>query len=337
MANVVNAWPFSPVPEVSPSLAALTFPGTAKGVSSAAQTITLKNSGHGSLSLSATGDGIKITGTNATSFAQTNNCGASVAVGASCQIKVVFKPVASGSLTASIGIADNAFGSPQAVTLTGTGLAPAIKLSVSTLTYTALPVGKTSYSKPVTLKNTGNSALAISSIAVKGANPMSFTETNNCGSSVAAGKSCTISVIFKPMKIGALAADVVITPKASGSPQQIAVSGTGEGRVVVLSGGSLAFPETTVGKAAQTQSFTISNIGNYVLGRPTGALISITGTNPNSFSETNNCDNRVAAGGKCTITVRFAPKKTGPLTANITFTDNAQPSTQNVKISGTGQ
>lgn len=338
VANIVNVWPATPVAAVTLSSASLTFAGTAKGTSSAAQTITLKNTGHGALSLAGTGNGIEITGVDATSFSQTNTCGSSVAIGASCLIHVVFKPLATGTLTASLSIGDNAFGSPQTVSLSGLGALAVAKLSSTTVTFGPIPVGKTSFKQNVTLKNTGNAALTISSIAITGGNPNSFSQTNNCGASVAIGRYCTITVGFKPQKLGALTANVSITDKASGSPQEIVLKGTGSGPIAFLSAGSLAFPATTVGKAAPTQNFTLSNLGNYVLGKPGGGvLITITGTNPNSFTETDNCDNHVAPGGKCTITVKFVPKKTGPLAANVTFTDNAVPSPQEVKLTGTGQ
>ena len=56
-----------------------------------------------------------------------------------------------------------------------------------------------SVAQPVTLTNTGSSALAITSITISGANLHLFSQTNTCGTSVAVGSTCTISVVFKPM------------------------------------------------------------------------------------------------------------------------------------------
>jgi len=64
---------------------------------------------------------ISISGANSGDFAQTNNCGSSLASGSSCFINVTFKPVAKGRRTASVSVNDNGAGSPQTVGLSGTG------------------------------------------------------------------------------------------------------------------------------------------------------------------------------------------------------------------------
>ena len=78
---------------------------------------------------------IAVTGTNAGDFDQTNTCGSSVPAGGNCTISVTFTPTAIGSRTASVTITDNAAGSPQTVSLTGTGSGPVVGLSASTLTF----------------------------------------------------------------------------------------------------------------------------------------------------------------------------------------------------------
>jgi FlaG/FlaF family flagellin (archaellin) len=84
---------------------------------SGATTIALTNKNTVAISIS----GISITGTDPGDFAQTNTCGKSLAAGASCLIKVTFKPLAKGVRTAEVSISDNAGGSPQKVSLRGTG------------------------------------------------------------------------------------------------------------------------------------------------------------------------------------------------------------------------
>src|SRR5208283_4788310 len=83
------------------------------------QTVGLYNTGNSLLSISS----IALGGANSTDFAQTNNCGSGVAAGANCGINVTFTPTAPGSRCASISINDNASGSPQAISLSGTGVA----------------------------------------------------------------------------------------------------------------------------------------------------------------------------------------------------------------------
>jgi hypothetical protein len=105
----------APVAVLTP--ASLSFTAAA-GTTSAAQTVTLSNTGSVPLT---------ITGITAPSsplmglFNETSNCGASLAAGASCAISVTFAPVTTGSATGNILVTDNATGSPQTVSLTGTG------------------------------------------------------------------------------------------------------------------------------------------------------------------------------------------------------------------------
>jgi len=110
----------SPAPTVSLSTTSLTFASQNTGTTSIPLSVELGNDGNALLSISS----ITISGTNATDFAQTNNCGSSVAPGSPCNISVTFTPSAAGSRTASISISDNASGSPQTISLNGTGVAP---------------------------------------------------------------------------------------------------------------------------------------------------------------------------------------------------------------------
>ena len=195
------------------------------GTISANQPIKLSNTGKSALSISS----LALTGTNAGDFAQSNNCGASVAAGAYCTINVTFRPTATGTRTAAITLTDNAAGSPQTVALIGTSTAPVVSLSPSTLAFAGQSVGATSAAQAIQLFNTGNSALSISSLALTGANASDFAQSNNCGSSVAAGSHCTINVTFTPTASGSRTAAVTLTDNATGSPQAVTLTGTGSG------------------------------------------------------------------------------------------------------------
>ena len=81
----------------------------------------------------------------------------------------------------------------------GPGGSPAVNLSPTSLTFPAQLVGTQSNAKPVTLTNTGNATLLITSIATTG----DFSQTNTCGTSVAAGANCVVNVTFTPTKKGA--------------------------------------------------------------------------------------------------------------------------------------
>jgi len=107
----------TPTPTVQLSSTSLSFGTQSVNVDSAAQTVTLTNTGQAVLSLS----GINVQGANASDFRQNGSCGASVAVGASCSLNIVFRPGSAGTKVASIAITGNASNSPQSIALSGTG------------------------------------------------------------------------------------------------------------------------------------------------------------------------------------------------------------------------
>ena len=215
-----------PVVQFSPS--SLGFSNQTVGTTSAAQAVTLSNIGSATLTISS----IAITGANSSDFAQTNTCGTSLAAGANCTINVTFTPSATGTRTAALTVTDNASDSPQNLSLSGTGASgagsPAVSLSPPSLTFANQTVETTGAAQAVTLSNTGTAALNISSIAVTGTNSGDFGQTNNCGTSVAAGAQCTINVTFTPTASGTRTAALDITDNASGSPQAASLTGTGE-------------------------------------------------------------------------------------------------------------
>jgi hypothetical protein len=111
----------SPMPTPSAKLSAtsVTFGPQAFGTTSAPKSVTLSNSGTAPLaisSISANGD-----------FAQSNNCGTSLAAGSNCKIDITFSPTAAGTRTGTLSVTDNALGSPRTASLSGTGLAGTAK------------------------------------------------------------------------------------------------------------------------------------------------------------------------------------------------------------------
>jgi subtilase family serine protease len=323
-------------PTVTLSAANLTFAATNTGASAAAQTVTLTNTGTAALTLS----GIIITGTNATSFTDTTTCGASLAISASCTVSVTFKPSAAGALSASLSFADNATNSPQAVTLSGTGNAPAVSLSPTSLAFASTIVSSSSATQGITLKNTGTAALTLSGITIGGSNATSFSQTNNCGTSLAASASCTVTVTFKPAAGGALTASLGVADNATGSPQSVTLSGSGvvPAPIVTLSVASLSFPVTAVSAVnnvsySPAQAITLTNTGNAALSI---SSIALGGTTPKSFAQINNCPATLAVAAGCTALVRFSPTASGSLSATLVFSDNASPTTQSIALSGTG-
>jgi hypothetical protein len=96
---------------------ALNFGDQTAGTESAAQTVTLTNTGQDTVTIASIG----LTGADASWFVTSNNCPAIVAVGGACTLLVNFKPASKGAATASLSISDTASSSPQNITLAGTG------------------------------------------------------------------------------------------------------------------------------------------------------------------------------------------------------------------------
>ncbi len=322
--EIVSSTSGGPVAQLSPT--SLAFGAVGTGVTSPARKVTLTNTGTASLSISA----IAITGADLGDFAQTHTCGASLAAGASCTISVTFTPTTTGTRTASLSVTDNATGSPQLVALSGVGTTA--KLTPLSFSFGSVATGVTSPAKVVTLTNIGNASLTITAIGFTGTNASDFAQTHTCGSSLAAGASCTISVTFTPGATGARSASLSVTDSGAGSPQKVILSGVGT--TAKLSPLAVAFGSVSVGVKTAAKTVTLTNQGTSSLSI---ASIAITGTDARDFAQTHTCGSSLAAGASCTISVTFTPAATGLRSAALAVTDNAAGSPQKTTLSGTGK
>ena len=307
------------IPQVALSPNSLSFGNQPVNTASAAQTVTLANTGSATLnlaSISASGD-----------FTETNNCASTLAANANCAIAVTFTPAQAGTRSGTLSITDDAANSPQTVPLSGTGIAPAVTLAPASLAnFGSVLVGQTSAAETVTLTNSGTAALAITSIAASG----DFAATNTCGTSVAAGANCAIAVTFTPTQTGARTGTLTISDNAANSPQTVPLSGTGTAPAVTLAPAALAdFGNVLVGQTSAAETVTLTNSGSAAL-----AITSIAASG--DFAATNTCGTSVAAGANCAIAVTFTPTQTGARTGTLTISDNAANSPQTMPLSGTG-
>jgi N-acetylneuraminic acid mutarotase len=174
-AGIVTA----PVAVLTP--ATLTF-SDVSGTTSAAQSATLTNSGNATLNIT----GITIAGTNPTDFAVStgsNACGGTLAAGSSCLIYVTFTPASAATFSATLSVADNAAGSPQTASLSGTGTpVPTFTLSSPTAPQTVQAGGTAqftitaaaqngTFSNAVTLSASGLPAGAVATFAPPSVTP----------------------------------------------------------------------------------------------------------------------------------------------------------------------
>lgn len=201
------------------------FPNTAVGVPSAGVVIIATNSGGSSIAIS----GIAIGGINSGDFSQTNTCGLGLAAGGSCQVTAKITPTTTGVRNGNITFTDTAPGSPQTVSLQGTGFtpAPSVGLSINALHFGNQTVGSQSNDQVVVITNTGTASLTISTATKSGANPGDFGFSTTCGASLAVGISCSYSIHFTPTTGGSRAANFNVNTNASTSPDIVTLDGTG--------------------------------------------------------------------------------------------------------------
>ncbi len=211
------------------------------------------------------------------------------------------------------------------------------------LSFSSQQFGVPSAPQNVLLANTSSAVLPIdvSKIVISGSDAASFSQTNNCLSTLAAGASCIINVVFSPQLPATLppAGTVVsylaklgYTDAASSKSASVNLDGkaTAEPQVAVTAPGD--FGSICVNQFSPQAAVTITNATN-ASSNLVISSISITG----DFSKTTDCDNaNIPPGGSCTFNVTFAPTAGGSLVGSITVNDNAPSTPQIASLTGTG-
>jgi P pilus assembly chaperone PapD len=212
----MGAFELTDPPKLSLAPTSLRFPGQLLGIPGSPQLITMTNTGDVPITISR----VVVTG----DFSQTTTCGASVAPGASCTFQVAFTATQPGDRTGALTIKDNVAGSPQSVALTGTGQTRSLSLAGTSLRFPGQIVGVPGSPQSVSLTNTGTVPITISQVSVTG----DFSQTNTCGASVGPGTSCTFQVAFTATQTGDRTGALTIMDDVAGSPQSVALTGTGQ-------------------------------------------------------------------------------------------------------------
>lgn len=311
----------------------LAFPDQLVGTRSAAQGVTLTNVGPTVLSIG----GVTITGANAGEFTSgfATNCGATLAAGRSCVVNVRFRPIATGSRTAAITITDSDPTSPQTVALTGVGVAPNVAVSPTAIDFST-PLNVPSAAQLMNVTNTGTAALTINRIALGGANPGQFSQTNNCPGSLPIGGSCTVSVVFTPTNVGTgtKSATLNVNVAAPATQASVALNGVIAVPAFVVAPAAAPFGAQAPRTASAPQVIAVSNTGAAPL---TINNVVLRGTNPNQFALVNGCPATLAAGANCTISVTFRPLSLGTKDATLNVNVAAPATAQSVGLTGIGQ
>ncbi len=228
----------APVPTGMPSLAVPQYVFTFGSViisTPTASSFTITNVSQSNVTLGS--PYYVISGLNAGDFTNPGGAGSCtnsqvLAPAASCTIYVTFTPSTTGNEIAVLTLSSSGVGSPQHVTLSGTGApiaAPAENFSFTVLAFGNVQTGTTSQPIITTLTNSGTSDLVVSALSVTGVNAADFALAGTCTNSttLTPGTSCTLSVTFTPSTTSTESANISITDNTVGSISTIGLTGTG--------------------------------------------------------------------------------------------------------------
>jgi hypothetical protein len=306
----------------------LSFAAQAVGVASLPLTLTVSNSGGSAMA----NLGFQITGPSAGSFSTgTTTCGATLSRGSNCTVQVIFKPAATGGNAATLTVSSATLGvAAVQVALSGTGQTTAgINVSPGQMTFAVATVGQTSAAQTATITNT--SSVAASGLTLVVSSAFSLTQST-CGTSLAAGASCSVGVVFTAAANGTVAGVLTIGSSAFTTAATVILSGTGGlAGSVQIQPGLLNFPATGLGATSNAQNVTVTNSSTTV------ALTDLSLTVSSGFKLAGNtCAAALAPGASCVAGVAFAPTSTGSQTGNLTVSSSVLTNSAQVPLAGMG-
>jgi hypothetical protein len=211
------------------SSSSLAFAATGEGQLSAAQSVTITNTGGlplTSIAISAT-----------SGFQQSSTCVTQLAAGDVCTISVVFAPTQLGAITGTLTIADAL--RTQTVALSGTALVPpGLSVSPSSLTFANQRPGVASAPQTLTVSNAGGMAIANIAFQITGTAASSYAITaSTCGAVLNQGSSCALQVVLDPAGYGSAAATLAVSTSTLGvGTISVPLNGAGFDFAVVVSG-----------------------------------------------------------------------------------------------------
>ncbi len=279
------------------------FPSEGVGSPSPSKAFTLSNTGSTSLVITS------VAASPAGDYAAANNCGAALPAGAACTVQVTFTPSTTGDRPGLLTVHANTASGTVTATLDGTGLTPgAISVTPTSENFPSTVIGSSSSPMTVTVQNTGGAPVTLGTPTITesgGGSDFALT-SSGCGSSLAAGASCTLSVEFTPAQAGAHSGQLQLTGSAPGSPYTVNLTGTGlQPAALTLTPSSLTFTGEPMYGTSQPQSLTVKNTG----GAP--AQLNAPGIQGNYKISSNGCGATLAAGATCSVAIEFTPMGMG--------------------------
>ena len=237
------------------SASSLSFGQQRVGTASAPQTVTITNTGSATANLTS----VSCSGS---SFAYAGTAmPTSLAASMTFPVPIVFNPTAPGSVSAQCTLASNASNSPLYLTLTGTGTAPIIGVSPSSISFGNQTIGATSASQNLTVSNTGQIALSVSQVTTS---PSQFAYTGPTAPyQIASGASVTYQISFTPAAAQSYSGSLNVTSNTFSGSGAVPLSGTGVSATTGfnVSPSSLSFGNQAVNTTSAAQPVTVTNSG----------------------------------------------------------------------------
>ncbi|MFK5984684.1 MAG: choice-of-anchor D domain-containing protein [Pseudomonadota bacterium] len=182
----------------------------------------------------------------------------------------------------------------------------------------------------ITVKNTGNEALKISSVDIANLLPPFTLISEDCSSKITLdpiatnpSSTCTIIIVYTPTTIGTHAGKITVayTNVSASKSYSTTLSITGEGvpqpSVLNVSPPAIVFGDTSRNSTSIESTVTIQNKGGSLLNFNS---ISTTGINSSDFIITNNtCIVPLTISQTCTINITFNPTVAGTRTAALSI------------------
>lgn len=327
------------------------FGTQAVGSATAAQTVTITNTGNSALDVT----GVSLDGDVRDFAVRSQTCTAGpIAAAASCAVTVAFDPIDAGAKTAHLRLVDDAPGGGEEVALSGTGASVQFALSANDLTFPSSFVGAASPTQTLTVSNTGEAPLTVSSLAVGGPSLRSFdVASQTCtGSPVPVGGSCAVSVAFEPVAAGAHSATLHVETNARGAQGQVALAGTG--LVALVGTGPVPLADPGPARSAGVTFPSRRSFGSRRVGRTRNLTITLrsSGTAPLTISRvrlgganrgqfrirSQSCGaGPITPGRRCEIRIAFRPTSPGAKRATLIVADNAAGKPTRIQLAGRGR
>jgi len=292
------------LPDIATTPSTLSFGTLLLGTASQAQTVTVTNAGTGPLQIST------VNGTG--DFTETDTCSLqTIQPGGYCVISVTMTPTTIGTRTGTIQFNNSADGL-HVIAISGVGRQTGVSISPTSLAFGSFPIVSSTQassaagtSLSVAISNNGGAPLQLGGFSTQG----DFTETDNCGTTLAVSTTCTLTVKFVPMATGHRTGTLTLE-NPDGSTQSVSLQGDGSPAGLILTPPVLNFGVQPKSVTSQAQTAKLSN--------NTGqAITNLSIVASGEYSETDNCSTALANGASCTLNITVTPATVGAVTGTV--------------------